>query len=56
MTEKADGALEVDIITPMGVIDQGQAGFVSAMGAVPPETVALPSTDVLPPGPGSASP
>ncbi len=33
MTEKAQNALEVDIITPMGVIDQGQAGFVSAMGA-----------------------
>jgi F-type H+-transporting ATPase subunit epsilon len=33
VTEKAQNALEVDIITPMGVIDQGQAGFVSAMGA-----------------------
>jgi F-type H+-transporting ATPase subunit epsilon len=29
----AHGALEVDIITPAGVIDRGQAGFVSAMGA-----------------------
>ena len=33
MTETAHHRLEVDIITPAGVIDQGHAGFVAAMGA-----------------------
>ncbi len=33
MTDKAHQALAVDIITPMGVIDEGHAGFVAATGA-----------------------
>ena len=33
MTDSAQHALAVDIITPMGVIDQGRADFIAAMGA-----------------------